>query len=122
GRASQAPAAAPLLLAIEALRCWHPLPAPPWRPRWLKAVDGVSLELHRGETIGLVGASGCGKSTLCRALMGLAPVRGGAVRLEGVDLQLLGGRWPRPISGGHERRGAGRGCWRDRSARHDRAG
>ncbi|MEY3463714.1 MAG: hypothetical protein RLZZ468_1492 [Cyanobacteriota bacterium] len=92
GRASQAPAAAPLLLAIEALRCWHPLPAPPWRPRWLKAVDGVSLELHRGETIGLVGASGCGKSTLCRALMGLAPVRGGAVRLEGVDLQQLGGR------------------------------
>jgi peptide/nickel transport system ATP-binding protein len=47
--------------------------------------------LHRSETIGLVGASGCGKSTLCRALMGLAPVRGGAVRFEGVDLQQLRG-------------------------------
>jgi peptide/nickel transport system ATP-binding protein len=91
GSASQTPAAAPLLLEIEALRCWHPLPSLPWQPRWLKAVDGVGLQLHRGETIGLVGASGCGKSTLCRALMGLAPVRGGAVRLEGIDLQQLRG-------------------------------
>ena len=83
---------APLLLEIEALRCWHPLPSPPWRRRWLQAVDGVSLRLHQGETIGLVGASGCGKSTLCRALMGLAPVRGGAVRLQGSDLRQLHGR------------------------------
>lgn len=64
----------------------------PWQPRWIKAVDGVSLTLHEGETIGLVGASGCGKSSLCRALMGLAPVRGGAVRLQGVDLRQLRGR------------------------------
>jgi peptide/nickel transport system ATP-binding protein len=64
----------------------------PWHPRWLKAVDGVSLRLHRQETIGLVGASGCGKSSLCRALMGLAPVRGGSVRLEGQDLRRLRGR------------------------------
>jgi peptide/nickel transport system ATP-binding protein len=91
GSESQAPAAAPLLLEIEALRCWHPLPGLPWQRRWLKAVDGVSLRLQQGETIGLVGASGCGKSTLCRALMGLEPVRGGAVRLEGVDLQQLSG-------------------------------
>jgi peptide/nickel transport system ATP-binding protein len=91
GRASEAPVAAPLLLEIEALRSWHALPSLPWQPRWLKAVDGVSLQLHQGETIGLVGASGCGKSTLCRALMGLAPVRGGAVRLDGIDLQQLRG-------------------------------
>ena len=91
GRDSQPPQAAPLLLEIEALRCWHPLPGLPWQRQWLKAVDGVSLQLQQGETIGLVGASGCGKSTLCRALMGLAPVRGGAVRLEGVDLQQLKG-------------------------------
>ncbi|MFM7549014.1 MAG: dipeptide ABC transporter ATP-binding protein [Cyanobacteriota bacterium] len=81
----------PLLLEIGQLRCWHPLPAPLWKPRWLKAVDGVSLTLHLGETIGLVGASGCGKSTLCRALMGLAPVRGGSVRLEGQELLGLRG-------------------------------
>jgi peptide/nickel transport system ATP-binding protein len=91
GAQSQAPTAAPLLLEIEALRCWHPLPSLPWQRRWLPAVDGVSLQLQRGETIGLVGASGCGKSTLCRALMGLTPVRGGSVRLEGQDLRRLTG-------------------------------
>ena len=41
--------------------------------------------------MGVVGASGCGKSTLCRALMGLAPVRGGRVLLEGRDLRRLRG-------------------------------
>jgi peptide/nickel transport system ATP-binding protein len=81
----------PLLLQIDELRSWHPLPSPPWQPRWLKAVDGVSLSLQEGETVGLVGASGCGKSSLCRALMGLAPVRGGSVRLEGRDLRSLKG-------------------------------
>ena len=85
-------APSPVLLEIEALRCWHPLPSPPWRRRWLKAVDGVSLKLHQGETIGLVGASGCGKSTLCRALMDLAPVRGGRVSLQGQELLGLAGR------------------------------
>jgi len=83
---------APLLLEVETLRCWHPLPSLPWQPRWLKAVDGVSLQLREGETVGVVGASGCGKSTLCRALMGLTPVRGGAVRLQGRNLRELGGR------------------------------
>ncbi len=92
GQATPAPSQAPLLLELDGLRCWHPLASLPWQQRWLKAVDGVSLQLHEGETIGLVGASGCGKSTLCRALIGLAPVRGGAVRLQGVDLLGLRGR------------------------------
>ncbi len=90
GRAAAPPEGAPLL-RLEDLRSWHPLPSPPWQTRWLKAVDGISLELHRGETIGLVGASGCGKSSLCRALMGLAPVRGGRVLLQGQDLRTLQG-------------------------------
>ena len=92
GGVAAPPPPRPPLLEIEELRSWHPLPSPPWRQRWLKAVDGVSLSLHEGETVGLVGASGCGKSSLCRALMGLAPVRGGAVRLEGRELRRLGGR------------------------------
>ena len=91
GRSLMTPQTAPLL-EIEDLRSWHPLPSPPWSQRWLKAVDGISLQLHQGETIGLVGASGCGKSSLCRALMGLAPVRGGRVLLQGRDLRGLRGR------------------------------
>jgi peptide/nickel transport system ATP-binding protein len=91
GGVAEPPPQTAALLEIEALRSWHPLPSAPWRQRWLKAVDGVSLTLHEGETVGLVGASGCGKSSLCRALMGLAPVRGGTVRLEGRDLRKLGG-------------------------------
>ena len=91
GGHSTPPPAAARVLEVEDLRCWHPLPSLPWRQRWLKAVDGVSLAVRAGETLGVVGASGCGKSTLCRALMGLAPVRGGAVRLEGQDLRRLRG-------------------------------
>ena len=83
--------ASPLLLEVQELRSWHALPSPPWQQRWLKAVDGISFQLHEGETLGVVGASGCGKSSLCRALMGLVPVRGGQVRLEGQDLRQLHG-------------------------------
>ncbi len=87
----QSAAASPLLLEVQELRSWHSLPSPPWSQRWLKAVDGISFELHEGETLGVVGASGCGKSSLCRALMGLVPVRGGQVRLQGQDLRQLRG-------------------------------
>ena len=87
----EAPEAAPLLLELEDLRCWHPLPGLPWQRQWYRAVDGVSLQLRQGETVGVVGASGCGKSTLCRALMGLVPVRGGTVRLQGQELRQLRG-------------------------------
>ncbi len=91
GHRHQAAAASPLLLEVQELRSWHSLPSPPWSQRWLKAVDGISFQLHEGETLGVVGASGCGKSSLCRALMGLVPVRGGQVRLQGQDLRQLRG-------------------------------
>ncbi len=55
----------------------------------ITAVDGVSLHLATGETLGLVGESGCGKSTLARAIMQLVPMQQGSVRLEDTDLGSL---------------------------------
>ncbi len=52
----------------------------------VKAVDGVSLTVQRGEVLGLVGESGCGKSTLARTIMQLVPATGGTVVLEGRNL------------------------------------
>ena len=60
----------------------------PWTPAaTLKAVDGVSFDLHAGETLGIVGESGCGKSTLARACLNLIPASGGEVVWNGRTLR-----------------------------------
>jgi oligopeptide transport system ATP-binding protein len=55
----------------------------------VKAVDGVTFEVRRGETLGLVGESGCGKSTIGRAMIRLREPTEGSVRFDGVDLMSL---------------------------------
>lgn len=59
----------------------------PWQPsRTVKAVNGVSLDIYPGETLGVVGESGCGKSTLARALLNLVPLTAGQLHWQGQPL------------------------------------
>jgi len=58
----------------------------------LQAVRGLSLDLKKGETLGVVGESGCGKSTLARMLVGLDKPSTGTIRLDGEDLTTAGTR------------------------------
>ncbi len=70
------------VLSVENLQKYYPLPksAPFGKRRFLRANDGITLDIRRGETFGLVGESGSGKSTLGRAILGLEPPTGGSVR------------------------------------------
>jgi len=63
----------------------------------VQAVDGVSLQIFPGETLGLVGETGCGKSTLARCLARLYDVTGGQVRFDGRDITSLTRRQMRPL-------------------------
>ncbi len=72
------PSDAPLLQIRDAVREYR-LPG----GGALRAVDGVSLTIARGESVGLVGESGCGKSTLTRAVLGLDMLQGGQILLDG---------------------------------------
>ncbi len=56
------------------------------KTRYVKAVDGIDLEIHKGETFGLVGESGCGKSTLGRTLIRMYDVTGGKLVYKGKDI------------------------------------
>jgi oligopeptide/dipeptide ABC transporter ATP-binding protein len=88
-----APPAPPVneaLVSVSGLTKHYPI-----RRGWLgtaalRAVDGVSLALGAGETLGLVGESGCGKSTVARCLLRLVEPTGGRIVFDGVDLLGLG--------------------------------
>jgi oligopeptide/dipeptide ABC transporter ATP-binding protein len=78
---------APLVVSGDDVKVWFPVRGGLFaRKRHLRAVDGVSFEIRRGETLGVVGESGCGKSTLSRAVLNLLPATGGTVTVLGRDI------------------------------------
>jgi peptide/nickel transport system ATP-binding protein len=83
----------PPLLKVKDLKVYYPI-----KKGWLrrtvghvKAVDGVSFEVYRGQTLGLVGESGCGKTTTGRAILRLVPITAGELEFEGADWRTLHG-------------------------------
>jgi len=62
------------------------------RRLWVKALDGISFAIRRGETFSLVGESGCGKSTAARCIVGLYPPSAGAIVFDGIDVGALRSR------------------------------
>jgi peptide/nickel transport system ATP-binding protein len=86
---------APLLEIVDLVRHFPVRNAFGRRVGWLRAVDGVSLTVRPGETLGLVGESGCGKTTLGKTVMGIYTPTAGDIRFAGREI----GRLPR-----HERR------------------
>jgi peptide/nickel transport system ATP-binding protein len=80
-----------VLLRVEGLRTWFPIRKGVFRRTvgHVRAVDGVDLEIRRGETLALVGESGCGKTTVGRSILRLVEPTAGRIWFDGVDLARL---------------------------------
>ena len=88
------------LVEINDLKVWFPIRSGIVMDRHVgdvKAVDGVSLTIERGETLGLVGESGCGKSTVGRAILRLYEPTSGSIIFDGTDITHLGEGEMRPL-------------------------
>ena len=79
------------LIDIRDLKTWYPIRRGVLSRTvgQVKAVDGVSFAIPKGETLGLVGESGCGKTTLGRTLVGLEPAQGGEILFENRNILAL---------------------------------
>ena len=94
------PAQDEVLVQVEDLVKYFPIRGPGLLARTVghvQAVDGVSLTLRRGQTLGLVGETGSGKTTLARCIAGLIPITSGRVVFEGHDIAGLSRRAMRPF-------------------------
>src|ERR671937_1545968 len=88
------------LVQIENLKVWFPIKSGLVLDRHvgdIRAVDDVSLEIRRGETVGLVGESGCGKSTVGRTILRLYKPTDGRIMFDGRDISNLRESQLRPI-------------------------
>ena len=85
------------LLEVKNLKVYYPLRGGFLRRQIgsVKAVDGVSLKIKTGQTLGLVGESGCGKSTLAKAILGLVEIESGEIKYQGKILS--GDKYPREL-------------------------
>lgn len=77
------------ILQVRDLKKYYPVGIKEGRRQFLKAVDGVSFDIKRGTTMGLVGESGCGKTTVGRTILRLHDVTGGDVFFDGHNLAEL---------------------------------
>ena len=87
-----------ILIRGTGLRQWFPVKRSFWEQKlFVKAVDGVDITVHEGETFGIAGESGCGKSTLLRTLLRVVEPTAGTIEFAGRDITHLPNRQLRPL-------------------------
>ncbi|MEM1735828.1 MAG: ATP-binding cassette domain-containing protein, partial [Ignisphaera sp.] len=74
------------ILVVEDVKVWYPIRKLFSIVGYIRAVDGVSFNIKRGEITAIIGESGCGKSTLAKTIVGLVPITSGRIVFDGVDI------------------------------------
>ncbi|MEI6896400.1 MAG: oligopeptide/dipeptide ABC transporter ATP-binding protein [Psychromonas sp.] len=79
------------VLKVDNLKVWFPKKKGFFKKTvsYVKAVDGISFEIYKGETFGLVGESGCGKTSVGKAIVRLNPIKEGRIELHGINIANL---------------------------------